>query len=111
MANDPSDARKRLAEVLADIDTMWDSAPLLILSQQRKATIGDLRALLAEASVPAGWKLVPVEPTREMMTAALSGVTLPQSMEVYERALFAISKQYRAMLAAAPDSGHDRSGK
>lgn len=116
MANDSSDARKRLAEMLADIDPMWDGAPLLVLSLQRKATIGDLRALLAEASapagepvawmirdpegisatpdraiaerqqdrygysiqplyaapvVPAGWKLVPVEPTRDMEIAAL----------------------------------------
>ncbi|WP_312630998.1 hypothetical protein [Pantoea piersonii] len=44
----------------------------------------------APQSVPDGWKLVPVEPTEEMLSAALK---FPAQTR----------KQYAAMLAAAPE--------
>lgn len=37
----------------------------------RDAEIADLRAALAAKAVPDGWKLVPVEPTEEMLYEAL----------------------------------------
>jgi len=43
------------------------------------------------AAVPAGWALVPVEPTEAMRDAAN---TLPE--------VFSVGDEYRAMLAAAP---------
>ncbi|HFF8968250.1 hypothetical protein [Serratia marcescens] len=46
-------------------------------------------------AVPDGWKLVPVEPTEEMLRAAY------RESGVYS------AKAYRAMLAAAPEGGND----
>ena len=52
-----------------------------------------VRALLAAApSMPQGWKLVPVEPTQEMLDHV--NRTVPD--------LFELGDEYRAMLAAAP---------
>ncbi|HBC7418503.1 TPA: hypothetical protein KEY88_001161 [Serratia marcescens] len=45
--------------------------------------------------LPDGWKLVPVEPTAEMINAALASGAL------------SIRTVYRAMLAAAPEGGND----
>lgn len=45
--------------------------------------------------IPDGWKLVPVEPTTEMINAALASGAL------------SIRTAYRVMLAAAPEGGND----
>ncbi|CUZ59957.1 Uncharacterised protein [Serratia marcescens] len=45
--------------------------------------------------IPEGWKLVPVEPTKEMINAALAA------------GCASIRSAYREMLAAAPESGND----
>lgn len=45
--------------------------------------------------LPEGWKLVPVEPTAEMINAALASGAL------------SIRSAYRLMLAAAPEGGND----
>lgn len=59
-----------------------------------------LRAMLAQPvssgyKLPDDWKLVPVEPTEEMLRAA------------YREAAVYSPTAYRAMLAAAPEGGHD----
>ncbi|MDP8648029.1 hypothetical protein [Serratia marcescens] len=46
-------------------------------------------------TLPDGWKLVPVEPTAEMINAALASGAL------------SIRSAYRLMLAAAPEGGND----
>lgn len=48
------------------------------------------------SKVPEGWKLVPVEPTREMIEAGNDGFRSPESRR------HTVSSCYRAMLAAAP---------
>lgn len=50
---------------------------------------------LNSPEIPDGWKLVPAEPTEEMLRAAY------RESGVYS------AKAYRAMLAAAPESGND----
>ena len=52
----------------------------------------------AQAAVPEGWKLVPIEPTREMVRGGL------RSLHENDRDESAILC-YRYMLNAAPDSG------
>lgn len=47
---------------------------------------------VAAPAVPDGWKLVPVEPTQEMVDACFEGTSAG-----------GIQKGYRAMLAAAPE--------
>jgi len=56
-----------------------------------------LHSLLAE-SVPAGWKLVPVEPTADMLDAGLGAKRGADEQDH----IFGV---YLAMLAAAADSG------
>ena len=51
-------------------------------------------AYMEREAVPAGWKLVPVEPTQEMVDACFDGTSTG-----------GIQKGYRAMLAAAPEVG------
>jgi hypothetical protein len=50
-------------------------------------------------SVPDGWKLVPIEPTPEMIDAACCGWVI-RDREMRKRL-----KIYRAMIAAAPNYG------
>ena len=49
------------------------------------------------AAVPDGWKVVPVEPTPKMLTAAYSVVRWDQDADVATRA------SYSAMLSASPE--------
>ena len=64
--------------------------------------IADISNMVA----PEGWQLVPVEPTREMMAAAMSAVTQPQdllhSQSGWGMNEMAARTRYCAMLAAAP---------
>ena len=59
--------------------------------------MGDLRALLAE-SVPAGWKLVPVDPTQEMRRAGRAAL---------DPSVVSPSHVWRMMLLAAPGHGQE----
>lgn len=47
---------------------------------------------MSKTVIPAGWKLVPIEPTEEMLDAADK---MPD--------VFAMGDEWRAMIAAAPD--------
>lgn len=49
-----------------------------------------------------GWKLVPVEPTTEMVEAPFADKAEPQCMTSYARARTQMAANYRAMIAAAP---------
>lgn len=69
-----------------------------------------LTAPPAQASAwPEGWKLVPVEPTPEMIKAAASAITtpddLPPVMDGWSMSDLAFRTRYRAALAAAPTTG------
>ncbi len=55
-----------------------------------------LDRLRAALSVPADWKLVPVEPTQEMLSA------LEDALNVWVQEIGEMSDVYRAMLDAAP---------
>ena len=63
----------------------------------------ELRALADAQPVPAGWKLVPVEPTQAMNNAGLSAVNQYGKRLVWET--------YKAMLAAAPQAEPKRTGE
>lgn len=68
--------------------------------------IEELEAQVRALTLPEGWELVPVEPTREMMAAAMSAVTQPQDL-LYSQSGWGMNEmaartRYRAMLAAAP---------
>lgn len=64
------------------------------LVQSIRSLVATLRARPAQPSVPEGWKLVPVDPTRDMLEAA------PTSADGTIDDLHAAI--YRAMLAASP---------
>ena len=86
------------------------------LLDQRDALKAELAALRADggtAKAPDGWKLVPVEPTPEMM-AAWTAETVKQVFGCYQQASHgergredARFTAYRAMLAAAPSPNGD----
>ncbi len=82
---------------------MVNTGPLL---KNKLAEVDLLRAenanLRAQPAVPEGWKLVPVEPTREMVDAGVADLRL----RGYDRALIVAAIEcYGAMLAAAPEKG------
>jgi HPt (histidine-containing phosphotransfer) domain-containing protein len=86
----------RLAKELAEADQI---ATMLI--SHCAANDGEPDLLISEwqrlsAQAEAGWRTVPVEPTREMLEAAADA---PDDDDW----LSAMAKAYRAMLAAAPD--------
>lgn len=62
---------------------------------------GQLAGKVSEPAVPEGWRLVPVEPTKGMLEAALSDVVRETPKGLSMNALSARSR-YQAMLAAAP---------
>lgn len=55
-----------------------------------------------QAGAPAGWKLVPIGPTPEMIAAAFAGKIEDQDMMRQMRRRDAMSNDYMIMLAAAP---------
>lgn len=63
-------------------------------AEWQAALLAHLRTLAAPAGVPSGWKLVPLEPTSEMMDAA------EECSTDWPRTTWA--EAYSAMLAAAP---------
>lgn len=61
--------------------------------------------------VPEGWKLVPVEPTPEMISAASGAITTPDDLPPigvggWSMSDLAFRSRYRAALAAAPSAGN-----
>lgn len=63
-----------------------------------------------EAGAPEGWKLVPVEPTKEMTLAAHKAVAVTTPDGTWALARDEASRAYRAMLAASPPNGESREG-
>ena len=55
--------------------------------------------------VPAGWKVVPIEPTPEMVSAADMG------WEIQPRELRKRLRIYRAMIDAAPNAAKEKSNE
>ena len=68
--------------------------------------IEELEARVRALTLPEGWQMVPVEPTREMMASAMSAVTQPQDL-LYSQSGWGMNEvaartRYCAMLSAAP---------
>lgn len=102
-----------MAELLRDLhEHIGTSIPQTISDHYRGCDLLDridavLAGKLPAPVVPEGWKLVPVEPTREMMAAAMSAVTQPQdllhSQSGWGMNEMAARTRYCAMLAATPN--------
>jgi hypothetical protein len=99
----------------AEIDTAMDALAIAIEQMEKAEPVAWMDSELAlcdcdqrlpddiplyahpASTVPEGWKLVPIEPTREMLRASYS-VGVPKcTADQY------IMMQYKAMLAAAPE--------
>lgn len=78
LARDPAHLRRLVA--------FWPEEN--IVHQLAKQALADMD----RKAVPAGWKVVPAEPTQEMVDACFEGTSIG-----------GIQKGYRAMLAAAPE--------
>jgi hypothetical protein len=72
-------------------------------------------AKLQQPSVPAGWKLVPIEPTRNQLDEMGKGKVDPTSkqelfrlLKEYDLGVYALSEPYKRAIAAAPtyDAGN-----
>lgn len=80
-----------------------------MLRDRMQEEIDDLRAALDRATVPAvpvGFRLVPVEPTPEMIEAAFAGKMEPQCVQTQIRARNWMRENYAAMIEAAPLPDH-----
>lgn len=85
-------ALEAAADALAE---MWSEAPF---SDERVCAITAIAAYLSHSPVPAGYRLVPVEPTQEMLEAGKYAIKgCPSTFERDEADV-----AYRAMLSAAP---------
>lgn len=62
----------------------------------------------SESAVPEGWKLVPVEPTPEMLEVYFAGKIEAQSCTHQQRARERVARDYKAMLEAAPKVTNER---
>jgi hypothetical protein len=80
-----------LDDVMGDI-TDWEDKSLFDACYEAKRR---LLAARAASPVPAGWKLVPVEPTKEMLAAGDKIMDCDPQW---------VARGYRAMLAASPAS-------
>jgi len=61
------------------------------------------------AKVPEGWKLVPVEPTTDILKAGISAFNKGTEAEGFINGIGQLERAYRAMLAAAPSpDGNER---
>lgn len=83
-------ARVKTDELRTDLDQ---------LAEHDQAVGDELTRVINERAVPKGWRLVPEEPTGEMITAGQSWI---------EPSTAAPSDVYHAMLAAAPEISDDR---
>lgn len=114
---DTWDSRDRLhaenQQLRADLEAIGAGGvgPLMpaTVQHQHKSNIdNDLQRengqlITSSSTAPAGWKLVPVEPTREMLRAAIDAprpAVYVDSLSAAENLID--STKYRAMLAAAP---------
>jgi hypothetical protein len=55
-----------------------------------------------QQAIPSGWKLVPIEPTWEMIAAPFEGKVEDQDMMAQKRRRDAMADNYKAMLSASP---------
>lgn len=62
--------------------------------------------MLNTRTVPDGWKLVPVVPTEEMLIASMRGVDYGTGVGLEHKKKLS-SRQWKAMLAAAPSRPGD----
>lgn len=100
----------------AEISKLWDDHTIPVFGKTGINPIVFARAVLAAAQpspvpVPPGWKLVPVEPTPEMLRAAYDTAirhfagdwTNDECATEQERADKSNADYYRAMIAASPE--------
>jgi hypothetical protein len=98
LATDTRDMRKRATELRPTNDLALFHAAEVI--DVLRAAIGASPA--AEAvGVPAGWKLVPVEPTEEMVSAAMQGAVFDERTAAVMQ--IGLRKNWTKMIAAAPN--------
>ena len=91
------DQAASLLRRIPELETARDVA--VELAAQYAAERDQLRAELEKVRVPEGWKLVPVEPTREMLDRGSHNVNCNYHYGTMET----IAKHaYKAMLTAAP---------
>jgi hypothetical protein len=74
---------------------------------EREHMLSQARAAIAAAEPP-GWKLVPVEPTLGMLRALTKYLGTGSDEFAAKWALGSFSKDYAAMLDAAPPPGADK---
>jgi hypothetical protein len=96
-----------LAKEYASAVTRHREAEQLIFDGNESVTITDLMRILLDAPAavlpPPGWKLVPIEPTIEMMEAALiAWDTAPDMNGAGDAVEMNLTREYTAMLDAAP---------
>lgn len=82
------------------VNSDWDKGVINDITAARST----LESALREALMPAGWNLVPVEPTPEMVTAGMDGLgsCVGSCGEASPPDRSDIADSYRAMLSAAP---------
>jgi hypothetical protein len=96
-----------LIDALLDAHSNYQHAHEGSMAEHRADFKKARAAVLARMSgVPEGWKMVPVEPTEEMLNAAIDahglkiGCIAPLGLRMSPQMMF--EKSYAAMLAAAP---------
>lgn len=82
------------------LEKHWTIKPVFTADQLRQAIVAD-RAK-RDKEVREGWKLVPVEPTPEMVDAAFAGMVEDQDVMRQLGRRREMRRKYAAMLAAAP---------
>lgn len=96
----------------AYVETLWTEKRLLI--EENKRLRAEIERLKAQ-SVPPGWKLVPIDPTEEMVIRGFESNPKHQldedaqakykAMSGCEKAAWTARECYKAMLQAAPTPG------
>lgn len=99
-AAQPAPRRLTEAEITLLVEAYYEdfgSAPPDLIRQVEGLIFGDAQP----AQVPAGWKLVPVEPTNEMNCA---GNTYAELTANQPKGMWWWGRVYQAMLSAAPST-------
>ena len=74
------------------------------LNAGAKEAVNQSLTTAAAGAVPAGFRLVPVEPTQEMVAAAFAGMIEDQDLNRQIKRREAMAETYRKMIAAAPSA-------
>jgi hypothetical protein len=69
--------------------------------------VGDKLFTAPQQAIPAGYAIVPIEPTWEMIAAPFAGKVEDQDMMAQKRRREAMADNYKAMVAAAPTAPID----